>query len=91
MQHTVHAVGAGSLNARALANVAYGAAHGERGARFSVLFVALASRAERCLRDFKPQEFTNMAWALATAGQSDVPLFVALKPALAKRLGDFNA
>ena len=42
------------------------------------LFAALAEEAERCVGNFNPQDIGNTAWAFATLGQEDAPLFSAL-------------
>ena len=42
------------------------------------LFAALAMAAERKVNEFKEQGLANMAWAFATAKQSDGRLFRAL-------------
>ena len=41
--------------------------------------------------DFNSQNLANTAWAFATAGQSDVQLFVALARMAAQCTSDFNA
>eukprot|EP00747_Dinoflagellata_sp_TGD_P082016 gnl/TRDRNA2_/TRDRNA2_161534_c0_seq1.p1 gnl/TRDRNA2_/TRDRNA2_161534_c0~~gnl/TRDRNA2_/TRDRNA2_161534_c0_seq1.p1 ORF type:complete len:189 (-),score=13.57 gnl/TRDRNA2_/TRDRNA2_161534_c0_seq1:51-617(-) len=47
--------------------------------------------AQRRVREFKPLETANMAWALAVAVQSGATLFAALTRAAEQRLEDFNA
>ena len=53
--------------------------------------MALAREAEQLLRDMKPQELGNIAWAFATIGQLDAPLFAALAREAEQCLGDFNS
>ena len=55
------------------------------------LLGVLARAAEQCIDDVPVQEFTNIAWAFATAGLSDVQLFTALARKAEKRLVDFSA
>ena len=69
----------GELDARALANIAYGAARSVRDKWLSKLFAALSRPVEsqRHIGDSTPQELANPAWAVAkaaTAGQKDVSL-----------------
>ena len=55
------------------------------------LLRVLARAAEQCFDDVTVQEFTNTAWAFATAGLSDVQLFTALARKAEKRLVNFSA
>ena len=55
------------------------------------LLGVLARAAEQSIDDVAGQEFTNTAWAFATAGLSDVQLFTALARKAEKRLVDFSA
>ena len=50
----------------------------------------MARLAERRLSEFIVQDFANMAWALVTAGQSDVVLFTALVTGAKWWASDFN-
>ena len=71
---------AGELAGRELANVMYGVARAripdgpQRKALLDVLARAAASR----MRELKPQELSNSAWAYATAGHRAPELFDAL-------------
>ena len=42
------------------------------------------------LGGFNPQSLSNTAWAFATAGQSDAPLFAALARLADRRVGEFD-
>ena len=55
-----------------------------------MLFVASARAAKQRMSDFKEQELANIAWAFASVGQLDVPLFTALAREAERRAGDFN-
>ena len=79
VHHTVKAANMGELDARILANIAYGAARSVRDMWLSKLFAALSRPVEsqRHIGDSTPQELANPAWAVAkaaTAGQKDVSL-----------------
>ena len=92
VHHTVQATKVGELDARSLANIAYGAACSVRDKK---LFAALARSAEaqRHMTDFTPQELANPAWRSAkatTAGQKNASLFAALATAAQRCIGDFN-
>ena len=79
---------AGELAGRELANVMYGVARAripdgpQRRALLDVLARAAASR----MRELKPQELSNSAWAYATAGHRAPELFDALAEVSAARL-----
>ena len=66
---TARATLTGELDARNVANVAYGAARSGIGKSLVILFVALARAAEPRLGEFNAQDLANTAWAFATAGQ----------------------
>lgn len=78
----------GELTGRELANVCYGVARSripesaQRKALMDVLARAAASR----MRELKPQELSNTAWAYATAGHNSPPLFDALAAVVTARL-----
>ena len=78
------------MEAQELANIVYGVACSGRGVSLGALFQALARAAELHVGDFKAQELANIAWAFATACQSDAPLFAALARAAEQRVGDFK-
>ena len=93
LQRTVELVD--SCGARELSNIAHGLAKCrlvgldvEAGA----LFTAVAEAAVRGgLRDFKPQELANTAWAFATAGRAAPALLDAIAAAAVRSgLRDFN-
>ena len=60
----------GDFNAQELVNTAW--AFATSGQSDALLFMTLASTAERRVGDFNAQELVNTAWAFVTAGQSDV-------------------
>ena len=72
----------GEIDARGLANIAYGATRSGRGKWMGALFAALATEAERRVGDFNAQGLANTAWAFAAAGQLDASLFAAFRKAL---------
>ena len=78
----------GELTGRELANVCYGVARSripesvQRKALLDVLARAAASR----MRELKPQELSNTAWAYATAGHRAPQLFDALAAVVESRL-----
>ena len=69
-KHTTQAVDARKVDARGLANIAYGAASSNKGKHMGALFMALgrAVLAEQRMRDFNSQDLANTTWALAMAG-----------------------
>ena len=75
MQHMAHAARAGEIEARQLANVAYGAALSGMGVSLGVQFAVLARAAEQHLGEFNAQELANTAWAFASADQLNALLF----------------
>jgi len=82
------------LDARQLANVAHAFAKaGLIGAGpWESVWAALPEAALRSLGDGNPQDFSNTAWAFATAGHVAPELFNAISAeALRRRLGGFNA
>ena len=92
MHHTVQAVTVGELDARALANIAHGAARSVRDKWLCKLFAALArpAEAQRHMGDFTPQELANPAWTsvtVTTAGGAS--LFAALATASQRCMGNF--
>ena len=78
MQHTVRKAQAPQVGPRALANMAYGAARCGRSGMLRILVAALATAAERRMRDFNRQDVANTAWAFATVNYRDGRLFAAL-------------
>ena len=84
------------VGAREFANVAYGGAgvwksvgFGKSGsfrASLSELFTAIAKEAKHSLDQFDAQGLTNTAWAFATVGQKDEPLFNAVARMAERRL-----
>ena len=50
----------------------------------------MARAAERQLREFKPHELVNTAWAFATVSHRDEKPFAALANAAERRLSEFN-
>ena len=69
VQHTVRAAELGEINARSVANMAYGAARSGMVEALRVTIVALASSAERWVNSSKPQWLANAAWASAKGQQ----------------------
>ena len=72
MSQTARAAAAGELAGRELANVCYGVARSripDGPARAELLEVLAAAAAAR-VRDLKPQELSNTAWAYSTAGHA---------------------
>ena len=67
MHHTVEAANMGELDARSLANIAYGAARCVRDKWLMKIFAALARPAEsqRHIGDSTPQKLANPPWAFA--------------------------
>ena len=57
----------------------------------SVLFAALARAAQLCMVHRNAKDLASMAWAFATALQSDRQVFVVLAEASRRCMGDFNA
>ena len=55
------------------------------------LFAALARVAEWRGGEFSVQNVANMAWAVATSGQSDASLCAALAMVMERRIGELNA
>ena len=60
------------------------------GQQDASLFAALATAAERHMRDFNPQNLVNTAWAFATLRQKDALLFAALTTAAERCMGDLS-
>ena len=83
----------GEINARQLANVAYGVSRsGFRSESLGALFAELAGAAVlRACRQFNTQELANTAWAYSTADQPNEKLFVALAEATERRMSGFSA
>lgn len=54
------------------------------------MFGLLAATGAYCVRDFRTQELANVAWAFATASESDVLLFAALAAATEISISTFN-
>ena len=79
---------AGDLAGRELANVMYGIARSRipEGAPRAGLLDVLAVSAESRIRELKPQELSNSAWAYATAGHAAPELFDALASVAVRRL-----
>ena len=67
-----------------LANLSWALAIANR--RDERLFAALATAAERRVREFEPQSVANTAWAFATVNQRDEKLSKALAKAAERRL-----
>eukprot|EP00746_Dinoflagellata_sp_MGD_P126902 gnl/MRDRNA2_/MRDRNA2_61619_c0_seq1.p1 gnl/MRDRNA2_/MRDRNA2_61619_c0~~gnl/MRDRNA2_/MRDRNA2_61619_c0_seq1.p1 ORF type:complete len:108 (+),score=17.09 gnl/MRDRNA2_/MRDRNA2_61619_c0_seq1:166-489(+) len=91
VRQTVEAAGAGEIGARELANVAYGAARSGKSRSLGLLFDSVMIAAVQCMSDFKAQELSNMAWAFASAAQSDKLLFAWSARAAKWRIVDSNA
>ena len=93
VQHTVRAAVAGEIGAWGLANVAYGAACSCRGEWLGALFASLARAAGQRMSEteFNAQGLANTAWAFATVGQPDAPLFTALARDAKRHEGVFSA
>ena len=53
--------------------------------------MALVSKVERHLGEFKSQGLANTAWAFAKMAQHDAQLFMAVARTAEWRLGEFNA
>jgi len=77
MRQTMEMATEGQLGGRELANVLYGAARARisPGADKDILFAVLTSATATRVHELKPQECSNSAWALATAGH-DAPAFL---------------
>lgn len=92
MRQTAEMALKGELEGRELANVMYGVARSRvpdnpaRAGLFDVLAAAAASK----LRDLKPQEISNSAWAYATAGHAAPKLFEGLAQSAMPLLIDFS-
>ena len=92
VQHTMRKANAGVVGTRELANMAYGAAvHSHVGKSPVALFVAVATAAQRCVRDFNAQGCANMAWAFASVKRSFQKLFTALAALAEEQVSKFNA
>ena len=91
VQHTLRCLFTGEIGARAVANVAHGAAHCGRGFISPDLFETLAEAAKLKVTDFNAQDIANTAWAFAKAGQAEASLFAALAEAAKLKVSDFNA
>lgn len=90
VQHTKRVVGTAKVDARAIANIAYGAAKvGARSGGMPALFDALAAAAAPRAAEFIPQGLANVAWAYAKAGHVAPQLFDALAVAAIARVDDF--
>ena len=55
------------------------------------LFAALAKAADRRVSELKPQDFTNTAWAFATANRRDKKLSAILVGMAGRQLSELNA
>ena len=79
VEHTVRKTKAGQVGARALSNIAHGAAaHRIKDESIYVLFRALAREAERRVKEFIARDLANTAWAFAKVNLSNEKLFAAL-------------
>ena len=89
---SVKMASSGRLQARPVANIAYGAARsGLRSPQGAApLYAAVASAAMRQLRDMSPQALANLAWAYATAGHPAPELFDALAQVAPRKLRGFT-
>ena len=75
-----------------MANIAYGAARSSKKKLTGSMFVALASAAaEWRTRDFNSQALANTAWAFATVGHKEEPLFMVLASAAEQQMRDFDS
>ncbi len=91
VQHTVRRAEAGEIDARQVANVAYGATRSGKCLSVGVLFEPLARAAEWQMCEFKLQQLANTAWAFATVSLSDEKLLTALARVALRRMSKFNA
>ena len=92
MRRSAEAALSGQLAGRELANVMYGLARcriPEGPARPGLLDVLTVAAATR-LRELKPQELANTAWALATAGHPAPRLFDAIALVASSRAASCN-
>ena len=83
------------IEARAIATTAHKAARTvlANGSNKMVnsLFELLAATAKQQMGNFEPQGISNTAWAFATAGQKNEPLFAASARAAEQRMKEFKA
>ena len=92
IRQTVAMAAKGRLGARAVSNIAYGAARcGLTSRSITQLFVALGAATVCKVDDFNPQALANTAWAFAKTGHYDKSVFDALDRAATSRIGEFRA
>eukprot|EP00746_Dinoflagellata_sp_MGD_P094416 gnl/MRDRNA2_/MRDRNA2_37518_c0_seq1.p1 gnl/MRDRNA2_/MRDRNA2_37518_c0~~gnl/MRDRNA2_/MRDRNA2_37518_c0_seq1.p1 ORF type:complete len:143 (+),score=20.14 gnl/MRDRNA2_/MRDRNA2_37518_c0_seq1:284-712(+) len=94
VQHTMQLMQKATIGGRQLVNVAYGGARSmgnKLNESFGYFCKDLASALEAQTDHLNERELANSAWAFATIGRSDSPLFARLGGAVKKHMGSFGA